>query len=116
MKKTKLTEKPIRITSPFDISSHKTERTANQKFVQWINQIIKERNLLLGIAEQETVGADRKQPDIVIFEGPKSGRVLPELKTLKEKIDRIISDHISSITSQKLQSKILQKLQAELFG
>jgi len=33
MKKTKLTEKPARVTSPFDTTSHKTERTANQKFV-----------------------------------------------------------------------------------
>jgi transcription termination factor NusB len=41
--------------------------------------------------------------------------ILPELKARKEKIDQIISDHISSITSQKLQSKILQKLQGELF-
>jgi len=43
-------------------------------------------------------------------------KILPELKELKERIDRIISDHISSITSQKLQQKILQKLQGELFG
>ncbi len=42
--------------------------------------------------------------------------ILPELKALKVKIDQIISDHISSITSQKLQSKILQKLQGELFN
>ncbi|MBI5199321.1 MAG: hypothetical protein HZA09_04815 [Nitrospirae bacterium] len=76
MKKTKLTEKPSRVTSPFDISSHKTERTANQKFVEWINQIVKEKNLPIGIAEQETVGAYRKQPDVVIFEGPKSEKVL----------------------------------------
>ncbi|HLE26039.1 MAG TPA: N-6 DNA methylase, partial [Thermodesulfobacteriota bacterium] len=76
MKKTKLSGKSTRVTSPFDTSSHKTERTANQKFVEWINQIIKERNLPLGIAEQETVGADRKQPDIVIFESPKSEKVL----------------------------------------
>lgn len=34
MKKTKLTEKPIKVTSPFDITSHKTERTANQKSVE----------------------------------------------------------------------------------
>ncbi len=57
-------------------TSHKTERTANQKLVEWINQIVKEKNLPLGIAEQETVGADRKQPDVVIFESPKSERVL----------------------------------------
>ena len=43
-------------------------------------------------------------------------KILPELKALKERIDHIISDHISSITSQKLQQKILQKLQGELFG
>lgn len=76
MKKTKLTEKPSRVASPFDTTSHKTQRTANQKFVEWINQIIKEKNLPIGIAEQETVGADRKQPDIIIFEAPKSETVL----------------------------------------
>ncbi|MBM4141797.1 MAG: hypothetical protein FJ242_10040, partial [Nitrospira sp.] len=76
MKKSKLTERPIKVSSPFDTTIHKTERTANQKFVEWINQIIKERNLPLGIAEQETVGADKKQPDIVIFESLKSERVL----------------------------------------
>src|SRR4030066_1940452 len=76
MKKTKLTEKPTKVASPFDTTIHKAERTANQKFVEWINQIIKEKNLPLGIAEQETVGADRKQPDIVIFESPKSEKVL----------------------------------------
>ncbi|MBI5755993.1 MAG: hypothetical protein HZA12_03630, partial [Nitrospirae bacterium] len=43
-------------------------------------------------------------------------KILPELKALKEKIGQIISDHIYSITSQKLQQKILQKLQGELFG
>jgi len=42
-------------------------------------------------------------------------KILPELIALKEKIDQIISEHISSITSQKLQNKILQKLQGELF-
>lgn len=76
MKKTKLTSKPSRLSSPFDSSVHKTERTTNQKFVEWINRIVKEKNLPLGIAEQETVGADRKQPDVVIFESPKSEKVL----------------------------------------
>jgi len=72
MKKTKLSEKPSRVTSPFDTTSHKTERTANQKFVEWINQIVKEKNLPIGIAEQETVGADRRQPDVIIFESQKA--------------------------------------------
>lgn len=72
----KIKGKPERISSPFDTTSHKTERTANQKLVEWINQIVKEKNLPIGIAEQETVGADRKQPDIIIYESPKSERVL----------------------------------------
>ncbi|MFZ6017426.1 MAG: HsdM family class I SAM-dependent methyltransferase [Nitrospirota bacterium] len=76
MKKSKLAEKPSRVTSPFDTSVYKTERTANQKFVEWINQIIKDRNLPVGIAEQETVGVDRKQPDVVIYERPRSEKVL----------------------------------------
>jgi hypothetical protein len=76
MKKTKLTEKFAKVTSLFDTTIPKIERTANQKFVEWINQIIKERNLPLGIAEQETVGADRKQPDIIILESPRSDRIL----------------------------------------
>jgi len=42
-------------------------------------------------------------------------KILPELKALKGKIDQIITEHISTITSQKLQQKILQKLQGELF-
>jgi hypothetical protein len=42
-------------------------------------------------------------------------KILPEIKSIKTKTDRTISDHISSITSQKLQQKILQKLQGELF-
>lgn len=42
-------------------------------------------------------------------------KILPELKALKERIDQIISEHIFSITSQKLQRRILQKLQGELF-
>jgi hypothetical protein len=76
VKKFKLTAKPIRVASPFDSTSRKTERTANQKLVELINQIVKEKNLSIGITEQEPVGADRKQPDIIIFESPKSEKVL----------------------------------------
>ncbi|MBI3813499.1 MAG: hypothetical protein HY279_03405 [Nitrospinae bacterium] len=63
----KLKEKPTRISSPFDTSILKTERTANQKFVEWINQIIRDQSLPIGFSEQETSGTDRKQPDIVIY-------------------------------------------------
>lgn len=65
-----------RMSNPFDSSIHKTERTANQKLVEWINEIIKEKNIPLGRAEQETSGADRKQPDVVIYKRPTSEDVL----------------------------------------
>ena len=68
----KLKDQKIKILSPFDTTSHKTERTANQKFVEWINQIIKEQSLPIGFSEQETVGSDRKQPDIIIYKSPQS--------------------------------------------
>jgi type I restriction-modification system DNA methylase subunit len=76
MKHSKLTEKTTRVTGPYDTASHKTERTGNQKFVEWINQIVKEKHLPLGIAEQETVGADRKQPDVVLYDSQNSEQVL----------------------------------------
>lgn len=72
----KLRDKKVKVLSPYDTSVHKTERTANQKLVEWINQLIKEKNIPLGLAEQETSGSDRKQPDIVIFEGLRSDKVL----------------------------------------
>jgi len=128
MKKTKLTEKPIRVASPFDTTSHKTERTANQKFVEWINQIIKDWGWRLSSGKDHidcSSEAEAEYLKIWLESGleevkvPKDEsyiiKILPELKDLKEKIDHIISDHISTITSQKLQNKILQKLQGELF-
>jgi len=44
MKKSRLIEKPSRLTSPFDTTSHETERTANQKFVGWTDRIGKNKN------------------------------------------------------------------------
>lgn len=66
----------FRVPSPFDPTVHKTERTANQKMVEWINRIIREKDLDLGLAEQETTAADGKQPDIVILERPTSSKAL----------------------------------------
>ena len=72
----KLKNQKTKMLSPFDTTSHKTERTANQKFVEWINQIIKEQSLPIGFSEQETVGSDRKQPDIIIYKSPQSADAL----------------------------------------
>ncbi len=54
----------------------RTERTINQKMVEWINEIIGEKNLPLGVAEQETTGPDRSQPDIIIRRSENSDEIL----------------------------------------
>jgi len=63
------------IPNPFDTNINKTERTGNQKIVEWINQIIKEENLGFGLCEQETSGLDRKQPDVILFKAPQSTQI-----------------------------------------
>lgn len=72
MKKTKLISKPIKVSSPFDSTSLKTERTCVAKIAEWINRIIDDKALPLGKAEVETRGADDKYPDIVLYESPHS--------------------------------------------
>lgn len=65
-----------RISNPYEKVAHKTERTNNQKLVQWMNEVIQEKHLQLGSVEQETSGADRKQPDVVIKKRPGSEEIL----------------------------------------
>lgn len=64
-----------KFSDPFAPTVKKTERTANQKIVEWMNQAIKAENLRFGFAEQETSGKDRKQPDIIVFKAPRSTEV-----------------------------------------
>ncbi len=87
VKKTKLKRQSKKAISSFDASSYKTERTANQKIVEWINQIIKEQSLPIGFSEQETVGADRKQPDIVIYKSPQSTDALCVIELKQQYFD-----------------------------
>ena len=58
-----------------------------------------------GISEEVKVPTDAKY----------LRRILPELETLQAKISKIISEHLESITSQKLQDKIMHHLQRGLF-
>jgi len=44
--------------------------------MHWMRQIIEEENLNLGMPDVETIGADEKMPDIVIYESRKSQKVL----------------------------------------
>ncbi len=74
MKKTKT--KSLKIPSPFDTSSYKTERTAVAILMHWMRQIIDDEKLDLGLPEVETSGIDRKMPDLIIHETRRSERIL----------------------------------------
>src|SRR4030043_1121693 len=65
-----------RISNPYEKIAQKTERTNNQKLVQWMNETLQQKDLTLGSVEQETSGADRKQPDIVIKKRPGSEEII----------------------------------------
>ena len=65
-----------RIPDAFEVTHHYTERTVNQRFVEWINRIIEEKNLDFGVALQETGLSNRQSPDIIIQESPGSKRVI----------------------------------------
>jgi len=70
MKKSKLTKSSQRIPSPIEGFVLKTEWTATAKIMEWINSIIKDKNLPIGISEVETkLKGERKRPDIVIYRG-----------------------------------------------
>ncbi|MBI4824331.1 MAG: SAM-dependent DNA methyltransferase [Nitrospirae bacterium] len=68
----KIKRKPIKLSSPFDMASSKTERTCVAKIAEWINRTIEEKSLPLGRAEVETKGADAKYPDFVLYKSPQS--------------------------------------------
>ena len=68
--------KPAKSPSPFDMKSHKTERTGVAILMHWMRQIIEKRNLDLGMPDVETAGDDRKMPDAVIYESRRSQNIL----------------------------------------
>lgn len=75
-KKPKLSGKKTRVPSPYDTTSHKTERTCVAKVAEWLNRIIDKKSLDIGPVEVETGSADNKYPDIVIRKNSRSQDVL----------------------------------------
>ncbi len=65
-----------KIPSPFGETAHKTERSAVAILMHWMREIIEKDNLDLGMPDVETVGEDRKMPDVVIYESRRSQKVL----------------------------------------
>jgi hypothetical protein len=74
--KNKSKGKPTQIPSPFGVRAHKTERTAVAILTHWMREIIQKKNLDLGMPDVETVGDDRKMPDVVIYESRRSHNIL----------------------------------------
>ena len=76
MRKTELGGKLTRIPSPYDATSWKTERSAVAVLMHWMREIIERQNLDLGLPDVDTSGADRKSPDILIYESRRSQNVV----------------------------------------
>jgi len=73
---TSKTKTEIFKASVFDVSAHKTERTAVAILMHWMREIIEKRGLDLGMPDVETSGEDRKMPDTVIYESRRSQNIL----------------------------------------
>ena len=64
------------VPGPFDETSKKTERSVVALLMHWMRNIIEEKNIDLGMPEVETIGKDRKMPDMVINESRRSKNAL----------------------------------------
>ncbi len=64
------------ISNPFDIATHKTERSGAAVLMHWARTIIEENNIDLGLPDIETGGGDRKFPDTIINKTRRSKDVL----------------------------------------
>ena len=56
--------------------TRKTERSAVAVLMHWMREIIERRDIDLGMPDVETIGRDRKMPDIVIYESRRSQDIL----------------------------------------
>jgi len=73
----KMTEKGKQKAPPIrGTMIHKTERSGAAVLMHWMRQIIDEKDIDLGMPDVETGAADRKMPDIVIYESRRSNNVL----------------------------------------
>ena len=66
----------IRISSPFDISSHKTERSGVAVLMHWMRDIIEKNNIDIGLPDVETGASDTKFPDAVIYKTRRSKDII----------------------------------------
>ena len=72
----KLKGKSTKSSNPFEVTAHKTERTAVAVLMHWMRDIIKKESLDLGMPDVETSGDDRKMPDTIIYESRRSEKII----------------------------------------
>jgi type I restriction enzyme M protein len=90
-----------RIPDTFGVTPHYTERTVNQRFVEWINRIIEEKNLDFGIALQETGLSNRRSPDIIIQESLQSKQVVCLIELKLPHFDALSESELIEPASEK---------------
>lgn len=66
----------VKIPSPYEATTWKTERAAVAKLAHWMSDIIEKKGLDLGLPDVDTSGADRKSPDLIIYESRHSQKTL----------------------------------------
>lgn len=81
MKRSKIRGTPRRIPAAFAATAIKTEWSASADLMHWMREIIEKEGLDLGLPDVETVGPDRKRPDLVIYETRRSDRILCPVET-----------------------------------
>jgi len=101
MKKSELRGK-TRVPSPFSTAIHKTEWTCAAKVAEWMNDIIKDKNLPLGQAEVETTQeGDRKRVDILLFESPASQNAICIIETKQPYFDPFDEEELKEPARKK---------------
>ncbi len=72
----KLRGKKTKSSDPYDVSTHKTERSAVALLMHWMRETIKQENINLGLPDVETSSSDRKMPDTIIYQSHRSQKTL----------------------------------------
>jgi len=94
-----------------DPQAYKTERSAVAVLMHWMRNIIIEKNIDLGMPDVDTTGADRKSPDIVIYENPRSKKVLCVIEAKRPSFNVYNEDELINPAKTKA-----NKRKAKYFG
>lgn len=76
-KKSKLSGKNAKVSSPYGSTIHKTEWTGAAKVAEWVNDLVQAKDLPFGKAEVEIIQTgSRKRADLSLFESAQSSDTL----------------------------------------